>query len=104
MNRKYIPPLAIATIATLLLAAAQGGASRQTSVFLLKSQGKTIAELRVEPGTPYEIQPLNSSGRLELVKTTGEVFASNGAKLTITSGTNSVTVTADEIEGRPEAK
>lgn len=106
MNRKYILALALATITTLVLAAPGAITSKKPMTYLLKSRGKTIAELRVvdTSACEFEVQPMNSSGWAEYDEASGSLTASNGATLKIISGTNSITVAADEIEGRPEAK
>jgi len=67
----------------------------QTEVFLLKSHGKAIAELRALPGTGFH---LSVDGRAEYNVATKTVIANGRVVLKITSGTNSLSVTADEIE------
>ena len=104
MKHKHAVALVIVAVATLTFAALaiEGNVSKGPKVFLLKSQGKTIAELRVRAGT--EICGL--SGQLEYNQATGTLRASRGrgVVLKIGSGTNSITVAADEVEGVPEPK
>ena len=71
---------------------------------MLKSHGETIAELRVPAGKELEFKALGSSGSADFDVSTGMWRASNGAVLKIVSGTNSITVAADEIEGGPVAQ
>jgi hypothetical protein len=105
MKRKYAITLAVIAAATLAIAALDPDtqAAKELRVFFLKSHGQTIAQLRVASGTLCEFRALDSSGLIEANKTTGIVKASNGVVLKITSGTNSITVTADQVEGRPAA-
>ena len=73
----------------------------------LRSNGETIGQLHVASGTLCLFKALNSSGLVECDKTTGLVKAKHGVTVTIYSGnnrTNSITVTADEVEARPEAQ
>jgi hypothetical protein len=106
MKRKYAIAVVTAAAAVFTTAAVRPGTfpAKDLRVFFLRSQGKTIAELRVAAGTSCEVQSLSPSGWSEFYQSAGVIKASNGALLKIISGTNSVTVTADEIEGRPEAE
>ena len=106
MKRKHAVALIIVTVVTVTFAALalEGHVSKGPKVFLLKSQGAVIAELRVPAGTECEVTSRDSSGRVEYNQTTGTLSASGGAVLKISTGTNSVTVTADDVEGVPEAK
>jgi hypothetical protein len=67
--------------------------------FLLKSGGATIAELWVRASAGVAIANANSSGHSEYNTSTGTVAATGGAILTVTAGTSSTSVRADEIEG-----
>jgi hypothetical protein len=105
MKQKFSVALAVMAAAACTIAAVRSGTypSKDPRVFILRSQGKTIAELRVTAGTSCEIQSLSAAGQAERNKTTGALTFSHGVILKLMSGTNVVRVTADEIEGRPEA-
>jgi hypothetical protein len=104
MKRKHTVALVIVAVATLTFGALalEGNGSKGPKVFLLKSQGKTIAELRVLAGT----ETRSLSGQMEYNQATGTLRASRGrgVVLKIGSGTNSITVAADEVESVPELK
>ncbi len=72
--------------------------------FLLKSGGRTIAELRVLAGTQFEVSSTTPSGHVAFNQATRTLAANEGAVLKVTAGTNSVTVRADEIETVPAVK
>jgi hypothetical protein len=108
MKRKHATILAVIAAATLATAALHPGtqAAKEIRVIFLRSNGETIGQLHVASGTLCEFKALNSSGLVECDKTTGFVKANHGVAVTIRSGTNrtnSITVTADEVEARPEA-
>ncbi|HZR16213.1 MAG TPA: hypothetical protein VFE51_02700 [Verrucomicrobiae bacterium] len=108
MKRKYAITLAVIAGATLATAALHPGtqASKEIRVIFLRSNGETIGQLHVVSGTLCEFNALNSSGLIECDKATGFIKANYGVAVTIRSGTsrtNSIRVTADEIEARPEA-
>ena len=66
-----------------------------------------MGELHLGSGSVCEFKAINSSGVVECDKTTGVIKATHGVAVTISSGThrtNSITVTADEIEARPQAE
>ncbi len=104
MKRKHAVALVIVVVAILTFGALalEWNVSKGPKVFLLKSQSKTLAELRVRAGT--EIHGL--SGQMEYNQATGTLRASRGrgVVLKIGAGTNSVTVAADEVESVPEPK
>lgn len=104
MKHKHTVALVIVAVATLTFGALalEGNVSKRPKVFLLKSQGKTIAELRVQAGT--EIRSL--SGQMEYNQATGTLSASRGkgVVLKIGSGAIPITVAADEVESVPEPK
>ena len=104
MNRKYAATLTLIAAAAFGLGVAAENTTKSPNVFFLKSHGKKIAELRREPGTTLEITAHDSDGQVEFTLETGAFSLTNGAKLKLISGTNSVTITADEIEGRVESK
>ena len=108
MKRKYAVTLAVLAASALLTAAVHPGVqnSKEPRVIVLRSNGETIGELHVASGALCEFKALNSSGLVECDKTTGFIKANHGVAVTIMSGThrtNSITVTADEIEARPQA-
>jgi hypothetical protein len=108
MKRKHAITLAVMAAATLATAALHPGtqAAKEIRVILLRSNGEEIGQLHIASGTLCAFQALNSSGLVECDKTTGVIKANHGAVVTIRSGinrTNSITVTADEVEARPEA-
>jgi hypothetical protein len=106
MKRKHAGAFVIVAVASLTLAALalEGHASKGPKVFLLRSQRRTIAELRIQAGTECVVMSSNPSGRMEYNQTTGTLSASRGVVLRISAGTNSVTVAADEVESVPEPK
>jgi hypothetical protein len=67
-------------------------------VFLLKSGGVTIAELRVRAPEAVSIESANSSGHSEYNAGTGTVVAKGGVILKVTAGTSSTSLRAEEIE------
>jgi hypothetical protein len=67
-------------------------------MFLLKSGGATIAELRVRASEAVSIESANSSGHLEYSTGTGTVVGRGGVILEVTAGTSSTSLRADEIE------
>src|SRR5437868_4199671 len=69
-------------------------------IFVLKSNGKPVAELKALPGTELSI----SGGHSDLDIRTGRLTCGGGVVLNIGTGTNSVSVTADEIESVPTDK
>src|SRR5579862_6511660 len=77
----------------------QGG-----KVYLLKSGGEPIAELRVRASANVEIESATSSGHSEYNTSTGAIVARGGAILKLTAGTNSISVRAEEIESVPDSK
>ena len=105
MKHKHTVALVIVAVATLTFAALalEGNVSKGPKVFLLKSQGKTIAELRVQAGTenprPFWPDGIQPGDRHAARKSRGR-----GVVLKIGSGTNSITVAADEVESVPEPK
>jgi hypothetical protein len=108
MKRKQTITLAVIAAATLASAALHPAtqAAKEIRVISLKSNGETIGELHVPSGVLCEFKALNSSGLVHCDKMTGFIKANHGVAVTIMSGThrtNSITVTADEIEARPRA-
>jgi predicted ribosomally synthesized peptide with SipW-like signal peptide len=98
MKRKYAVALVAVVVAAGSLAAFADKQASAGKVLLLKSGGKTIAELRVRATVNLAVQCANSSGHAEYDKSTGALVASGGAILTLSTGTNSISVRADEIE------
>jgi hypothetical protein len=109
MKQKHIVMVALA-VATLALAAFAGQEATKRSVsglnrkvppsgksqtFLLKSEGRLIAELKTVAGTAYS---LIGPGTAELSLSMGTITATNGVTLTISDGDKSVSVGASEIE------
>jgi hypothetical protein len=95
---QYAAALATVVVIALSLAASaqkQGAAGR---VFLLKSGGAALAELRVRAATNIAVESADFSGHSEYDPSTGRLFATGGAILKLTDGTNSISVRAGEIE------
>ena len=104
MKYKYAAALAAVVVTAFSLAAPaqkQGTAER---VFLLKSGGATLAELRVRAATKIAVESPDSSGHSEYNPSTGRLFATGGAILKLTAGTNSISVRAGEIESASGSK
>jgi hypothetical protein len=106
MKRKNVAVFVFGATATLTLAAFafDGNSSKVPGLFLLKSHGKTVAELHVLPGTDCAIESQGRSNSAEYDTATGTWRARGSVVLKVISGTNSITVSADEIEGGPVAK
>lgn len=108
MKPKYTITLAVIAAATLATAALhpETQSSKEIRMISLKSNGETIGQLHVAPGSLCLFKALSSSGVVECDKANGFVKAKHGVTVTICSGTNrtnSITVTADEVEARPDA-
>lgn len=106
MKRNNTIAILVTVVATLAFAvfARDGRSSKGSGVFLLKSNGKTIAELRVLPGTQCNVESRGPNGSAEYDTTAGRWHVTKGGVLKVVSGTNSITVAADEIEGSPADK
>jgi len=104
MKYKYAAALVAVVVTTLSLAALAQKQGSGGKVYLLKSGGETIAELRVRASASFTIQSANSSGHSDYNVATGAMIATGGAILTLTTGTNSISVRADEIESVPDSK
>jgi hypothetical protein len=92
MKYKYL--LIIVLTVILLSAVAAALAQQRTSgekIYLLKGGGETIAELRVRGGVQLL---LNASRSGEYDPYTGRMNAKGGLRLSVTVGTNSVSVQA----------
>jgi hypothetical protein len=104
MRYKYAAALVAVVATTLSLAAFAEKQALGGKVYLLKSGGKTIAELRVRASADVAIESANSSGHSEYNASTGAMVARGGAILKLTAGTNSISVRAEEIESVPDSK
>ena len=104
MKYKYAAALVAVVVTTLSLAALAEKQSSGGKVYLLKSGGETIAELRVRASVSVAIQSAGSAGHAEYNTSTGTVVARGGAILKLTAGTNSISVRADEVESVPDSK
>src|SRR5882672_165242 len=104
MRYKYAAVLVVVVVTTLSLAALGEKQGPGGKVFLLKSGGETIAELRVRASANLEIKSANSSGHAEYDTSTGTMVARGGVILKLAAGTNSISVRAEEIEGVPDSK
>jgi len=69
----------------------------EPQVYLLKSHGDSLAELRLREGTRIEFASGDSSGTIRYDVDRKSITASNGVILRIVVGTNAVTVAADEV-------
>ena len=76
---------------------------RGERMFMLKSGGVTLAELRVPRSASVAVENADSSGHSEYNSTTGTVLAKGGAILKLTTGTTSISARADEIASLPDA-
>ena len=103
MRYKHAAALVAVVIATASLAAIAQRLAPGQPVYLLKSGGKTIAELRVRRSATFQVESLNSSGSVEYNAVTGMLVATGGAVLKLGAGTNSISVQAEEIEAVPDS-
>jgi hypothetical protein len=103
-SKRFIALIAV-VLATISLAAlgVEEHISKGPMRFLLKSPGGLIAELRIRAGAECKFMASSASSQVEYDEQAGTVKARGGVILKIVSGTNSITVTADEIEGGPDA-
>jgi hypothetical protein len=104
MKYKYGAALVAVVVTTVSLAAVTEKRTSGQSVFLLKSGGATIAELRVQAAATVSIESTNPSGYSEYNRGSGLIVARGGAILRLTTGTNSISVRADEIESVADSK
>jgi len=82
-------------LAVTLFAAEQRPTTSTAKLIRLKSDGTTIAELKLPKGTEFEI----ASPELVSEKTSGRITAKGGITIAIKhAGASPVTVKADEIE------
>jgi hypothetical protein len=104
MKCKYVAAAITVAVVIFSLAALAQKQAQRDRVFLLKSGGETIAELHLPGSTSIAIQSANSSGHSDYNVATGAMVAKGGAILTLSTGTNSISVRADEIESVPDSK
>lgn len=88
----------------LALLAAETQLAKRSRVYLLKSGGDTVAELRVKAGAECEIRRNDHSGPPILDPKSGALRETVRVVLKIGTGTNWVTVSAEDIVAAPEAK
>ena len=104
MKYKYAAALVAVVVTTLSLAALAQSQASGRKVYLLKSGGETIAELRVRASASVTIESVNASGHTEYNTSSGTKVARGGATLRLTAGTNSISVRAEEIESVSDSK
>jgi hypothetical protein len=102
MKSKYVAACVTIVLTTLGLVALAEQQAQREKVFLLKSGGKTLGELHLSKHVNIALSPANSSGGTVFNMATGSMLAKGGAVLTLTSGTNSISVHAEEIESVPD--
>jgi hypothetical protein len=96
----------IVTLAILGLAlhAAETQFGKWSKVYLLKSGGDTVAELRVQAGASARSGATAALGSRDWTRKSGALMETVRVVLKIGMGTNWVTVSADDIVTAPEAK
>jgi len=104
MKYKYAAALVAVVVTTLSLAAFAQNQASGRKVYLLKSGGETIAELRVRASASVALESADASGHTEYNTSTGTMVAKGGATLRLTAGTNSISVRAEEIESVSDSK
>ena len=104
MKYKYAAALVAVVVTTLSLAAFAQNQASGRKVYLLKSGGETIAELRVRASASVALEIADASGYTEYNTSTGTMVAKGGATLRLTAGTNSISVRAEEIESVSDSK
>jgi hypothetical protein len=88
----------------LALLAAETQFVKGSKVYLLKSGGDTVAELRVRAGAECEIRRNDHSGPPIVDAKSGALTEMVRVVLKIGTGTNWVTVSAEDIVSAPEAQ
>jgi hypothetical protein len=104
MKHKIAVALVAALVVVVSLAACAEKQASGGKVFLLKSGGKAIAELRVLPSAIAAVECADSSGHAEYNMSTRTMVARGGAILKLTAGTDAISVRADQIESLPTPK
>jgi hypothetical protein len=104
MKSKYVAVCVTIALTTLSLVALGEKQAQHERVFLLKSGGETLGELHLRGHANIALQPANSSGDTDYNMATGVMHARGGAVLKLTSGTNSISVQAEEIESVPASQ
>jgi hypothetical protein len=104
MKLKHIAAAVTLALTTFSLAALAEKQAQHEKIFLLKSGGETIGELHLRGHANIAIAPAISSGLANYNMATGVLAAKGGAILTLTSGTNSISVRAEEIESVPDSQ
>jgi hypothetical protein len=104
MKPKYKTAMTAAfAILSLALLAAETRFPKGSKVYLLKSGGDTVAELRVKAGAECEITRNDHSGP-PILNPNGTLTESVQVVLKIGTGTNWFRVSAEDILNAPEAK
>jgi hypothetical protein len=104
MKIKHAAAAVTIALTTLSLVAFAEKQAQRERIFLLKSGGETLGELHLRGSGNLAIQPANSSATSDYDMATGVMRAKGGAVLTLTSGTNSISVRAEEIESVPDSQ
>ena len=104
MKYKYVTVVVAVAICTLsVLALAQKQVQRDR-VFLLKAGGEVLGELHLRGTGNVSVEGSSGHhGGVDYNAGTGVMSVKGGATLTFKTGTNSISVQAEEIEGAPGA-
>jgi hypothetical protein len=104
MKSKHAVALAAVILTSVSIGALAEKQASEKKIFLLKSGGQTVAELRlVAPSTSFALKRDNPSSRVDYYMSTGTMLATGGVMLEISAGTNSISVRADGIESVPDS-
>jgi hypothetical protein len=101
MKSKYVAAAVTIAFTTLTLVALAEKQAHRERVFLLKSGGETLGELHLRGPSQFGLSA-TSGGQANFDTATGVMRAKGGAVLTLTSGTNSISVRAEEIQSVPD--
>jgi len=72
----------------------------ELKAYMLKSHGEVIARIEVPTGTTIEVASADPSGHLTYNQLSRSMTSSKGIVVKIVSGTNSISIVADEMEER----
>lgn len=103
MKFKNALPVAVVVMSISLGAFAEKQVA-EGKVYLLKSGGETIAELRTRTNARVALEADRINSRAEYDVNSGTMIAKGGATLKLFVGTNSISVRAEEIECVPDSK
>jgi hypothetical protein len=76
----------------------------ELKVYMLKSHGEAIAKIEVPVGSTIEVGSADPAGHVSYDQSSRSMINRKGIVVKILSGTNSVTILADEIEERKVAR